>query len=497
MTVDAIRQQNFMAFEDTGWIELKPISLLFGRNSSGKSAIIRGLLFLKQSLESYREVGPFLFTSHTGIDQGSYRETVHQQDIDRFITFGFRCNLAGTELWDELNDWLARSDQPLIVDEDKKWVEITLTYGWDRDQEIAYHYGIRLEVARPDGEPDDRLSIWGIEILESAIAKEYGEGWWQWSDIFISEKWPPLSLVPKDRGFWPLIENLDLSNINIKISSRVKEHFSFLDKLIKHLEIEVKTFLEKIEYLGPLRPKPERIYIINREESAEWQQEGLRAFFDFLSKKIDTPKLERLDEWLRILNLGYQVNLVEAHKIGSEILAQVKIREQENDRIEMSFKDVGFGTSQVLPILLQCLLAPKGYLIIVEQPELHLHPSAQADVGDLFIERIYKVVKNRKELSGVRFLIETHSEHILLRIRRRIAESSAKKIHEKAREYLLPKDTCAHFVERIGEASSVKNIAIGFSGELDSVPGFVGFFADDMREVAALARARLENDSIW
>jgi len=190
-----------MAFEDTGWIELKPISLLFGRNSSGKSAIIRGLLFLKQSLESYREVGPFLFTSHTGIDQGSYRETVHQQDIDRFITFGFRCNLAGTELWDELNDWLARSDQPLIVDEDKKWVEITLTYGWDRDQEIAYHYGIRLEVARPDGEPDDRLSIWGIEILESAIAKEYGEGWWQWSDIFIGEKWPPLSLVPKDRDF--------------------------------------------------------------------------------------------------------------------------------------------------------------------------------------------------------------------------------------------------------------------------------------------------------
>jgi AAA15 family ATPase/GTPase len=109
MTVKAIRLQNFMAFEDTGWIKLKPITLLFGRNSSGKSAIIRALRLLKQSLYALPDEGPLVFVAEEALDQGSFLETVHHQRVDEPMVFHFRCRL-GKSL-DGLREMLNRSSQ--------------------------------------------------------------------------------------------------------------------------------------------------------------------------------------------------------------------------------------------------------------------------------------------------------------------------------------------------------------------------------------------------
>lgn len=76
MTVKAIRLENFMAFADTGWIELRPITLLFGRNSSGKSTIIRALRLLRQSLNT-PSGRPLRFVDNNGVDVGSYQQIVH------------------------------------------------------------------------------------------------------------------------------------------------------------------------------------------------------------------------------------------------------------------------------------------------------------------------------------------------------------------------------------------------------------------------------------
>lgn len=91
MTVEAFRLQKFMGFEDSGWIELRPITLLFGRNSVGKSAILRALLLLKQSLDSPTEFGPLLFVKDDGFDFGDYTELVRNHKPEQNISFWFRC----------------------------------------------------------------------------------------------------------------------------------------------------------------------------------------------------------------------------------------------------------------------------------------------------------------------------------------------------------------------------------------------------------------------
>lgn len=90
MTVTAFRVQNFMEFEDSGWIELKPITLLFGRNSSGKSALIRALLLLRQSLESEQGGDALLFVKDEGYDFGDYSKIVKDHDVTKDKSFWFK-----------------------------------------------------------------------------------------------------------------------------------------------------------------------------------------------------------------------------------------------------------------------------------------------------------------------------------------------------------------------------------------------------------------------
>lgn len=87
--------------------------------------------------------------------------------------------------------------------------------------------------------------------------------------------------------------------------------------------------------------------------------------------------------------------------------------------------DVGFGISQVLPVLVQCFYAPEGSIILIEQPEIHLHPNAQSTLADVMIDVI-----NSKENGtdrDIQLVIETHSEHFLRRLQRRIAEDMVPK----------------------------------------------------------------------
>jgi hypothetical protein len=116
------------------------------------------------------------------------------------------------------------------------------------------------------------------------------------------------------------------------------------------------------------------------------------------------------------------------------------LKESQDNRVEVNIKDIGFGASQILPVIIACLDADDNAFIIIEQPELHLHPEAQASVADLFIEcvsaltaderkREIKEEKGKEERNEERVrervrrrcLIETHSEHILLRLQLRMA----------------------------------------------------------------------------
>jgi predicted ATPase len=138
----------------------------------------------------------------------------------------------------------------------------------------------------------------------------------------------------------------------------------------------------------------------------------------------------------------------------------------------VSHRDVGIGISQVLPVLVSCY-ANEGQLLTIEQPEIHLHPALQAELGDVFINSALGKQKNN-------FILETHSEHLILRVLKRIRETTANK--NGTTPAIKPGDVSLLFVGPGKNGSEVIPIGIDEHGRLiDRVPG--GFFEEDFAEL--------------
>jgi len=174
----------------------------------------------------------------------------------------------------------------------------------------------------------------------------------------------------------------------------------------------VTLFLQKIVHVGPIRPRPERTYVIRDTDQPRFEREGLRGWYNFLRDRLErADQADLIDEWMRRLDLASEVRAIADKDNKPVVRSQVLV----NDKVEcVNIKDIGFGASQVLPVIIAVVSASSGSLIIIEQPELHLHTSIQIELMDIFIE----LTKD-----NLYFLIETHSEHMLLRLQRRIAET--------------------------------------------------------------------------
>ena len=131
---------------------------------------------------------------------------------------------------------------------------------------------------------------------------------------------------------------------------------------------------------------------------------------------------------------------------------------------------MGIGVSQVLPVLVLCYYVPEGSTIILEQPELHLHPAAQARLADVLID----VIKNR----NIQILLESHSEHLLRRLQRRIAE-----------EVICPDDTALYFCEMRDGESKLRKLKVDMFGEIENWPE--DFFGDLLGELVGAFDAGL------
>lgn len=171
-----------------------------------------------------------------------------------------------------------------------------------------------------------------------------------------------------------------------------------------------------INYVSPLRAYPKRYYFLDRSHvSSSLDTLDGDSVTEILKEKPDLKN--NVNSWLKHFGLTIDVQAIE------EIIHKLRVNQ---DGLDLDITDVGFGISQVLPVIVQGFFANRDSLTVIEQPEVHLHPRMQADLGDLFIDiALPKTLEGKRKFSKS-LLIETHSEYLLKRIRRRIAVGEIK-----------------------------------------------------------------------
>jgi predicted ATPase len=231
--------------------------------------------------------------------------------------------------------------------------------------------------------------------------------------------------------------------------------------------------IDNISYIGPFRNKPKNYYNINDIKINNYSYDDT---YNKIYQRIVSDKslLRQVNKYLSVLNIRYSAKVLHDMHEGSETVSLVLNR--DNSQNVSRIEDVGFGISQILPIVVQCVACDEQP-IFIEQPELHLHPALQAELGDLFID---SSMKNKNTL-----LIETHSEHILLRIMRRIRETTNGTLPEGVTP-IRTEDVSVVYVESVetdGDRHSIiREMPLNDQGELVKAwPG--GFFEEGLREV--------------
>ena len=217
--------------------------------------------------------------------------------------------------------------------------------------------------------------------------------------------------------------------------------------------------LERFSPIGPFRQPAARLYTHSGVNPSGVGRRG-ELVADLLHGDADA--LKRTNDWLRTFGVNYQLKLRTLGARRSDVF-EVRLQDTRRaGRLDVAFTDVGFGISQMLPIVVQCV-GTKERIISIEQPEVHIHPRLQSEVGDLLVD----CVKN----NGHQFLVETHSEHLILRLRRLVREGKVK-----------PEEISVVYVDRGRDGSVVQRIGIKPDGTFDREwPG--GFFPERMREL--------------
>jgi AAA ATPase domain len=226
-----------------------------------------------------------------------------------------------------------------------------------------------------------------------------------------------------------------------------------------------------IRYFGPFRDRPGALYRLPARMPADLGASGEYAAAALASDSVrqQGQLLRQVNDLLQPELSGWKLNVVE--RAG---MYAITLRFKDDDSLTVNLTDVGTGVAQVLPILVQRgidILNPPSapVLEIVEQPELHLHPAAHGGLADVYI--------NAAKLPNTRFIIETHSETFLLRVRRRIAEGS-----------LDPQMLAVYFLESTEGAATARPISVAEDGSLDYWP--TGVFSEDYEEARALTKAQ-------
>jgi hypothetical protein len=458
---------NFKAFAGPENIPIRPITLIFGPNSSGKSSLFQSLLLLKQTLEESEAPETTLLFKGKQVDLGNYREIVHRHDLNNDISvkasFSKPAQLLESFPFHVSDEGLANS----YIDEDlARYKKITLGIVMTCD---AFTLDVHVKQISNYFDNDISPSATYIrfqkdnKLYRSELIKGCG-------NIFDDDALESLKHYFSELGIKNFLPDFDYL-IYSPISGYDDYLYSKEFLLSMAMASMFKQFLSEIYYLGPQRELPKRTYVLSGTKTTYVGKSG-EFVPDLLT--IDNEILLKVNSWFGKLAIPYILKVARLSDPDTDILDLFSLRLLDNlTGVHVGISDVGFGISQVLPVIVQSTISI-GKTLLIEQPEYHLHPRLQAELGDMFIEAALGERRNT-------FLIETHSEHLILRILRRIRETAEGTLPEDLTP-IKPEDVAVLYVQPGDNGSRIINIPVNEEGYFDR-PWPVGFFAERAREL--------------
>ncbi|MCO6438568.1 MAG: AAA family ATPase [Phycisphaerae bacterium] len=521
--ITAIEIENFKGIADRIRIDLKPITLLFGANSSGKSTIIHALhyareVLVRQNLDADRTEAGGEF-----IDLGGFRNFVHNRDLDREIHLRFALSLPEGEM---LPYFGRSSEQPygetlLDLLNHVRTAEVEIVIAWSRAAERPYvkQYLVDIDGSRVGtlaATPDtphqamllvERLHPWLNAQPDSADPDTPTE-WRQMVDDVLPDappKWFELPVEARHEALPSLDSGLScpklFEDVELEKQPLAESMMHVVNRMVLGPGKLVRDVLRAFRYIGPLREKPPRafeaprfpdpsrwttgiaawdtLYNGNRdvlEEVGEWLSEPSRLAAGCWLRMTEYKELEVDNPLMSQLMLGHAFDDTDLEE-ARQYLQQLPVRRRlflvdRESGVALLPHDVGEGISQIVPVVV-ALLEQNRPLTAVEQPELHVHPAVQVGIGDLLIEAV-----ERGEFPVV---LETHSEHLLLRLLRRIRESGENALPPDVHG-LSPSDLSVVFLDLSDAGIRVTSLRIDETGEfIDRWPQ--GFFEERLPEV--------------
>ena len=464
----SISLENYKCFKELDDFDIAPLTVLCGVNSSGKSSILKSVLMLKQSFESNYDRNSLLFNGNYTIN-GSYNDVVFEHKTSKKIKFTNQFVIENSKFIPAFEKATLNDLAHALAIDVNKINQLILTFAVELKNKTSSKYvhdnTIHLYRIDYDIAYDDEHLHKNSIVITSQNTGKYNiqcNG-----DLFETYK--------IYENYSCFFQGLVLSRIAPDTSGKPIDNNNL--SLIYSLSKIVAYQYKGIKYIAPVRKEPNRIYEIFQDENdiglyGESTPQVLYSHKEDRSSCVTPPvneifKIDRfkgklidcLNLWCNYLGIE-QINFPDKKDYTDTINLKVG---------SSNYADVGFGVSQILPVITMSLLMKWHETLILQQPEIHLHPKMQMNFADFLLASAY---------TGKNIIIETHSDHIINRLLRRILENP--KLKDRIKFYFVDKSE-----------DKAKEI------EVDLVRGFVNapddFFSQFGMESSAIFNASIKN----